>query len=82
VCETLCNLLIHRRELEGGLRLDKYPEAYRTLTYHQKKSIIQDFAHYMVLEESSTIEKDMARELTEKALVTFPGRKKRCEGNM
>jgi hypothetical protein len=75
LCETLCHLLIHRREVEGGLRLDEYPEAYRTLTYDHKKSIIQDFAHYMVLEEESALNTDRAYELTAKALRTFPGRK-------
>ena len=67
LCETLCHLLIHRREVEGGLRLDEYPEAYRTLSYDHKKSIIQDFAHYMVFEEEPTLNVERAYELTAKS---------------
>jgi hypothetical protein len=60
LCEALCHMILHRREREGGLDLSNFPEAYRTLSYPQKKQIVAELAHRMVLNERSVLEREDA----------------------
>lgn len=67
--EALCQMLLHRRELESGLRLSIFPEAYRNLTYAHKKLIVQDLAYHMVVsKQESVIARDEAERLIKERL--------------
>jgi hypothetical protein len=68
LCEALCEVLLHRREWEGGLDLSSFPAPYRRLTYPQKRAIVREIAHYMVLNGESSITLDRAREKVADAL--------------
>ncbi|HYO15196.1 MAG TPA: leucine-rich repeat domain-containing protein [Thermoanaerobaculia bacterium] len=68
LCEALCEVLLHRREWEGGLDLSSFPEPYRCLTYPQKRAIVREIAHYMILNGESSITLDRAREKVADAL--------------
>ena len=75
LCEAVCQMLLHRREREGGLSLEAFPEAYRALTYPEKRAIVQDIAHYMVRNGESTIARERARQSVEDSLKQFPDRR-------
>jgi hypothetical protein len=68
LCEALCEVLLHRRELESDLDLLSFPEPYRRLTYSQKRAIVREIAHYMVLNGESSITLERAREKVADAL--------------
>jgi len=44
LCESLSHMLLHKRERESGLDLDRFPEEYRDLSYQHKRDIVQDLA--------------------------------------
>lgn len=75
LCEAICYMLLHRRERESGLSMEAFPEAYRALTYFEKRAIVQDIAHYMVRNGESTIEWEQARQSVQDSLTQFPDRK-------
>jgi hypothetical protein len=75
LCEAICHMLLHRRERESGLSMEAFPEAYRALTYHEKRAIVQDVAHYMVRNGESTIEWERARQSVQDSLRQFSDRK-------
>jgi hypothetical protein len=75
LCEAICHMLLHRRERESGLSMDAFPEAYRALTYPEKRAIVQDIAHYMVRNGESTIDWERARQSVQDSLKQFPDRK-------
>lgn len=56
LCEALCQMLLHRREDESRLDLSEFPEPYRKLTYEQKRHLVQQLAHHMVLNEESAVD--------------------------
>ena len=56
LCEALCHMLLERREKESHLDASVSSDAYRTLTYSQRKQIVSGLAHYMVRNERSTLE--------------------------
>ena len=58
--------------MESGLGLDKFPEAYRRLSYTQKKVILRDLAYYMVVNGKSTVTTEEAEEKVAQALRFFP----------
>jgi hypothetical protein len=72
LCEALCQLLLHRRETQAGLRLSEFPREYSDLTYEQKRAIVQAIAHYMVRNEDSVISETDALAETREALARFP----------
>ena len=73
LCEYLCEVLLHRRERESGLDLSEFPEAYRELTYPQKRFIVQEIARFMVLNEESSIRTEQARAKIGEALGLLAG---------
>jgi nucleoside phosphorylase len=73
LCDALCHMLLHRRERESGLDLSAFPEAYRTLTYEQKRAIVKELAHYMVDNDLSSIEKPTAVAGVQRMLSRFVG---------
>ena len=75
LCEAICQMLLHRRERESGLSMDAFPEAYRALSYPEKRAIVQDIAHYMVRNGESTIVWERARQSVTDSLKQFPDRK-------
>ena len=75
LCEAICQMLLHRRERESGLSMDAFPEAYRALTYPEKRAIVQDIAHYMVRNGESTIARERARHSVADSLKQFHDRK-------
>jgi hypothetical protein len=75
LCEAVCQMLLHRRERESGLSMDTFPEAYRALTYPEKRAIVQDIAHYMVRNGASTIAWEQARQSVVESLKRFPDQK-------
>jgi len=73
LCEALCHMLLHRRELESGLDLEAFPEPYRRLSYSQKKLLVQEIAHHMVAHTGeSVIRRDEATELVGAQLARMP----------
>jgi NACHT domain-containing protein/NACHT conflict system protein len=72
LCEALCQLLLHRREIYAGLQLSEFPREYRELTYEQKRAIVQAIAHYMVRNDDSVIAETDAFAVTRDALRGFP----------
>lgn len=75
LCEAICHMLLHRRERESGLSMDAFPEAYRALTYPEKRAIVQDIAHYMVRNGESKIARERAQQSVADSLKQFPDRK-------
>jgi hypothetical protein len=73
LCEYLCEVLLHRRERESGLDLSGFPDAYRKLTYPQKRVIVQEIAHFMVLNEESSIRAEQAQKKVGEALRSLAG---------
>jgi hypothetical protein len=73
LCEYLCEVLLHRRERESGLDLSEFPKAYRDLNYRQKRIIVQAIAHFMVLNEESSIRTEQARKKVAEALGSLSG---------
>ncbi len=73
LCEALCHMLLHRRELESGLDLSEFPEAYRSLQYEQKRALVQDIAHYMVRNEEVALSVEQADRIIERGLKDLPG---------
>ncbi|HZH77038.1 MAG TPA: leucine-rich repeat domain-containing protein, partial [Archangium sp.] len=61
LCEALCQMLLHRRELES-LDLSGFPEVYRKLSYPDKKNILRALAYDMVLNGRSELDKDRAQQ--------------------
>jgi hypothetical protein len=76
LCEALCEVLLHRRESEGGLDLSSFPEIYRSLNYPQKRAIVREIAHYMVLNGESSVTLARAREKVSEALRSLSGQSK------
>ena len=72
LCEALCQVLLHRRELESGLELDKFPEPYHRLSYTDKKVVLRDLAYHMVVNGKSTITADEAEKKIAQALRHSP----------
>jgi len=72
ICEAICEMLLHRRERESSLKLEDFPDGYKALTYDQKRSITQDIAHYMVLNEESAITRKRAEITVKAALKRIP----------
>lgn len=75
LCEAICQMLLHRRERESGLSIESFPEAYRALTYPEKRAIVQDVAHYMVRNGESTIAWGRAQQSVQDSLRQFSDRK-------
>lgn len=73
LCESLCQVLLHRRERESGLDLSEFPEPYRKLKYLQKRVIVQEIAHSMVLNGESSISIGRAQEKVADALRSLAG---------
>jgi len=73
LCESLCQVLLHRRERESGVDLSEFPEPYRNLKYPQKRLIVQEIAHYMVLNGESTISVERAQQKIAEALRSLAG---------
>jgi predicted NACHT family NTPase len=73
LCGALCEILLHRRERESGLDLSEFPEPYKRLLYPQKKAIVQEIAHYMVLNGESSITVSRAEEKVSNALRALAG---------
>ena len=72
LCEAMCHLLLHRREIEAGLPVGEFPAVYRRLTYEQKRAIVQEVAHHMVRNDDSIIEQSDAVAAARKVLKNFP----------
>jgi NACHT conflict system protein/NACHT domain-containing protein/Leucine Rich Repeat (LRR) protein len=73
LCESLCQVLLHRRERESGLDLSEFPERYRSLKYPQKRLIVQEIAHSMVLNGESSVTAERAQEKVADALRSLAG---------
>jgi Leucine-rich repeat (LRR) protein len=73
LCESLCHMLLHRRERESGLDWSMFPDSYRELRYEQKRGIVQELAQYMVLNELSAVGMPLARQKVADVLTRFPG---------
>ncbi|MDC0711754.1 leucine-rich repeat domain-containing protein [Stigmatella sp. ncwal1] len=76
LCEALCNMLLHRRERESHLRLEEFPEAYRALSYFQKRAIVAELAVHMVRNETSVLERAEALFKVGDVLEKIPGRQR------
>ncbi|MDB5391487.1 MAG: inlA 2 [Planctomycetaceae bacterium] len=68
LCESLCHMLLHRREREGGLNWDEFPAPYRELSYGQKKRLAQQLALVMVRQELSALPYEVALKHIEQTL--------------
>jgi hypothetical protein len=73
LCESLCQLLLHRRESESQLSEVVSAESYRRLRYEQKRLILQKLAYHMVLAGLSTICRTVAEAKVSDVLRSFPG---------
>lgn len=73
LCESLCEVLLHRRERESGLDLSEFPEPYSRLKYPQKRIIVQEIAQSMVLNGESSITAERAQEKVAEALRSLAG---------
>ncbi|MGH7068427.1 MAG: hypothetical protein ACREFO_00235, partial [Acetobacteraceae bacterium] len=61
------------REAEAGISLAEFPVEYRTLSYKQKRAILQSIAHHMADTQESSITEAAAIDRTRAALRRFPG---------
>jgi predicted NACHT family NTPase len=74
IVESLCQMLLHERERQGGLDWTKFPEEYRDLSYPQKRAIVQKLAEHMMLEGESAVDTGRSQKQVELALESVPGR--------
>ncbi|HEX8706319.1 MAG TPA: NACHT domain-containing protein, partial [Myxococcaceae bacterium] len=81
LCEALCHMLLHRRERESNLKLEDFPEEYRTLSYRQKRDIVAELAGHMARNEVSTLDREEAIIKAGEVLDTTPGHQ-RNEGSV
>lgn len=72
LCEAMCHLLLHRREVEAGVTMYEFPEEYRKLSYEQKRAIVQEIAYNMVRNEISSLDDSYAVDITRNVLRLFP----------
>lgn len=74
LCETLCETLLHRRELESRIVVGSTSEPYRRLDYPQKKAVVQELAYHMVVRSrESSISSELATEKIAERLDRIPG---------
>jgi len=73
LCEDLCRMLLERREIERELDLTRLSPAYGQLTYEQKRAVVQELAHYMVVNGQSSVAVTEADHCFSEALRRFPG---------
>lgn len=71
LCESLCQMLLERREIESGLNLSGFPACYLKLSYAHKRALVQELAHYLVRNGTSAIEADTAAERVQVVLTRF-----------
>lgn len=76
MCSTFCQLLLHDREVEAQIQLERFPPCYRELDYDVKRAIVQGMAVAMSDPFTSVITFDRAVEITAAILEYVPGRKK------
>ncbi len=76
LAESLCHMLLFRRERESGLDLSEFDPEYRDLTYPQRKMIVAHLAKYMVEEEISAVPEKLARKKIADALHNVKGRRR------
>jgi len=74
LCESLCHMLLHKRERESGLALEKFPVEYRDLTYQHKRDIVQDLAVDLCTKGVSQTSFETARTIVAARLERIPGR--------
>jgi uncharacterized protein YcgI (DUF1989 family)/serine/threonine protein kinase len=75
LCEALCNMMLYRREDEqSDLQFDKFPEAYRDLSYAHRRDLLQELAQEMCLRGSSALDRSVAEGLIRKPLAAIEGR--------
>ena len=55
MCETLCEMMVDRRDRERKLPFEAFPASYAKLDYPQKKLILRRLAYHLVLGEKSAI---------------------------
>jgi hypothetical protein len=72
LCESLCSLLLQRRDEERGV--SKFPHSYSLLTYPQKRAVVRELAHAMVVNWESSITYERAQGKIAEALRLFPDR--------
>ena len=68
MCETLCEMMVDRRDRERKITLDDFPKAYAQLDYPQKKLLLRRLAHYFIMAGRSAIPVPDAIEQIGKAL--------------
>ena len=74
LCETLCHMLLHKRERESHLNWQEFPAACIALTYEQKRWIAQQLAQWLVHNGQSAMPLEVAYEQVARALQRIPGR--------
>lgn len=74
LCEALCKMLLHERERQSGLDWRQSTPAYGSLSYEQKRRIVQELAQFMMLEGKSAISVATGAPLVAKILDDIPGR--------
>ena len=74
LCEALCQMLLHRREEESGIDEVTQDNPYAKLHYDQKRSLIQNIAYHMVLNEESVLDYENVIANVGQQLDRFPGR--------
>ncbi len=74
LCETLCHMLLHKRERESHLNWEAFPEAYIALTYEQKRGITQQLAWWLQKNGQSAMPIEIAYQTVAGALQRIPGR--------
>ncbi|MCY0995485.1 NACHT domain-containing protein [Nannocystis sp. ILAH1] len=71
LCESLCQMLLERRESESGLDLSGFPQIYVQLSYAQRRAIVQELAHYLVRNGTSSIDDTTAEQRVQAVLERF-----------
>ena len=74
LCETLCHMLLHKRERESHLNWQAFPEEYIALKYEQKRGIAQQLAQWLMEKGQSAMPVEVAYEQVAAALQRIPGR--------
>lgn len=74
LCETLCHMLLHKRERESHLNWQVFPDEYIALKYEQKRGIAQQLAQWLMENGQSAMPVEVAYEQVAAALQRIPGR--------
>ncbi|VTR93433.1 Uncharacterized protein OS=Candidatus Entotheonella sp. TSY1 GN=ETSY1_16225 PE=4 SV=1: NACHT: LRR_4 [Gemmata massiliana] len=74
MCEVLCEMMLHRLDLERKIDMSKFRHPYPELQYEHKKAVMRQLAYHFVINEHSALPVPQAQQQVGIALSRMPDR--------